>query len=222
MTSLNGVVHIASQGSGAKKKGASYELKTAKALSLWWGFTFQRTPGSGSLHWSAENNVAGDIVAGPSSGFPFVVECKNQEGGWTIESLLLKNVQMSNWWAQVVSDSRRVERIPLLMFTRNRAKDFVMIPYDEEIYHSLILGKHEVMRTIVTIKDELTLKTESFDVMVFLYSGLTSFKPEFFIKKYKKYNWEAKTLVKFPNEQTEEVHKSAEDLANDMIKKLKP
>lgn len=211
------MMEIASQGRGAKTKGANFERKTAKALTTWWGneHPFHRTPGSGSLHWSAENNVAGDIVVAASAKFPFVVECKHHEGNWTIESVLLNKHDIKNWWSQVITDSRRVKRVPLLMFTRNRAEDFVMLPYTEEMYSKYVTDKQTVMRTVVTYTDEMTKKSESFDVLVTTFKSFSSFEPEYYKEWAKDLDWEESSLIKYPKED-EKI-----DSVNDLLKELK-
>lgn len=182
---------MASVGKGSKAKGSNFERKIAKALSEYWGAEFHRTPGSGSLHWQSENNVAGDIVAGPSAGLPFVIECKNQEAGnWTIESAFLGKHNIKEWWSQVVTDSRRVERIPLLIFTRNRAEEFVMIPYEEEVYLAYVQNRMPAMRTTITYKEELTDTTESFDVLITTLKGFTSKTPKYYQELAGKYKWQ--------------------------------
>lgn len=118
-------------GRKSKNKGSNYELTIAKILTKWWGAPFHRVPASGGLHWSSSMNVAGDIVTIPEAGFPFVVECKKREE-WTLENAFLNNKDIKSWWAQVVGDARETGKIPILIFSRNRAEDFVMLPYNEE------------------------------------------------------------------------------------------
>lgn len=156
---------MASVGRGSRAKGSNYERVIAKKLSPIWGGEFSRTPGSGSLHWGSDNRVAGDIVAPPEVNFPFVVECKKHEG-WTVENIMLDNGEPKTWWAQVVTDCRRVKKTPMLLFSRNRAKDFVMVPYAKSLYDRLtIAGNTDVMRTLVTIKN-VRDEEQVFDVIV--------------------------------------------------------
>lgn len=158
-------------GKKSKVKGSTYELKIAKLLTSWWGAgTFNRAPASGALHWGRDQRVAGDIVAPPEADFPFVIECKKREE-WTMEHILLDIGQPKEWWAQVVTDARRVEKVPILIFSRNRAKDFIMVPYDSEMYDKLNKEDKSAMITTVSIKnirDEIQL----FDVIVSTYESL--------------------------------------------------
>lgn len=164
----------------SKQKGNKYERKVSKDFTEWWGTEFYRAPGSGSLHWSADLNLAGDVVTGPEAGFPFVIEAKNrQSGDWTLESIVLDKHDIKNWWAQVVVDARRVKKTPMLVFTRNRAEDFVMIPYTEEAYNMIMGTDNPVMRTWLAYEEELTKQKEKFDVLVTTITGLSTFVPEY-------------------------------------------
>lgn len=167
---------MASQGRGARNKGQGYERTIAKKLSPWWGGTFNRTPGSGSLHWGSDNRVAGDIVAPPEVDFPFVTECKKHEG-WTIDHVLLDIGDPSKWWGQVVTDARRVKKVPMLIFSRNRAKDFVMIPYDDWLYKRLSTIGNNTMRTTVSFKN-IRDEVQHFDVVVTVFDDLSQIATE--------------------------------------------
>ena len=151
-------------GKYSKNKGSGYELKIAKYMSAWWGGNFSRVPASGGLHWKGDQRVAGDIIPPIGMDFPFVIECKKREE-WSIEHILLDIGQPKEWWKQVVEDGRRVNRTPLLIFSRNRAKDFVMIPYEESMYYRIAGISHEYLRTTVTIKN-IRDEVQIFDVIV--------------------------------------------------------
>lgn len=168
---------MASQGKGAKVKGSGYELKMAKKFGPWWGGTFHRVPGSGSLHWGDDNRVAGDIAAPQGLDFPFVIECKKHEG-WTMDNVLLNTGDPRGWWEQVVTDARRVKLVPMLIFSRNRAKDYVMIPYTDWMYARLAVGEKEVaMRTSVAIKN-IRDEEQRFDVLVTTFDVLSKLHPD--------------------------------------------
>jgi hypothetical protein len=166
---------MASQGRGAKVKGSGYELKMAKKFGPWWGGTFHRVPGSGSLHWGDDNRVAGDIAAPQGLDFPFVIECKKHEG-WTMDHVLMNIGDPKGWWEQVVTDARRVKHVPMLIFSRNRAKDYVMVPHSTWLYLKLESIAKENMKTTVTIKnirDEL----QHFDVIVTTFDLISQVDP---------------------------------------------
>lgn len=162
-------------GKKSKQKGSSYELKIAKMLSKWWGGgDFHRVPASGGLHWGSDQRVAGDIIPPQGSDFPFVVECKKREE-WTMDHVLLDIGQPRTWWEQVVSDARRVKLHPILIFSRNRAKDFVMLPYSEQAYRVLteIEGATDVMITPTSF-DNIRGEKQVFKVIVTTYDTFTS------------------------------------------------
>ncbi len=98
----------------------------AKLLTEWWGVKFQRTPGSGGLHWKNDNRVSGDIVPPPDSGFPFTVECKKHEG-WTFENVIKGTGKVSDWWEQCTNDAKEFDKVPLLVFSKNRSPIFFMV-----------------------------------------------------------------------------------------------
>lgn len=161
----------------SKTKGSTYELKIAKSLSAWWGHEFNRTPASGGLRWGAENNVAGDIVTPPTAMFPFVVECKKREG-WTLENLFLNNTEIKEWWHQVVDDCERVGKTPILIFSRNRANDYIAVPYQEKALEMFEGNSNEpTMKTAIAFEDSLG-DTHRFKVIVTTLSNLESNSPD--------------------------------------------
>lgn len=196
-----------------KEKVRHFELTTAKVLSDWWGYEFHRTPASGGLHWGAGNNVTGDIVTPVEAEFPFVVECKKREE-WTIENVLLNNKDIKNWWKQVIGDALQVDKIPMLIFSRNRAPSFIMTPYDKFVYESLVASQLPVMRTVVTFKD--TQKNEhGYDVIVFTMEGLRTFSPQVMKTKWK--SWK-KTYTAFGVHSDSLSTEELEDSITDMLK----
>lgn len=151
-------------GKHSKTKGSGYELKIAKFMSNWWGGNFSRVPASGGLQWGSDQRVAGDIVPPAGLNFPFVIECKKREE-WTFDHILLDIGQPKEWWAQVVRDARRISKVPLLIFSRNRQKDFVMIPFDVTLLHILESLGNDYAVTSVTIKN-IRDEVQRFDVLV--------------------------------------------------------
>lgn len=180
---------MASVGRGSKAKGSAYELKISKKFSTWWDGQFSRTPGSGSLHWGSDQRVAGDIIAPQGMNFPFVIECKKHEG-WTMDHILLDIGEPRTWWAQVVIDARRVKLVPMLVFSRNRAKDFVMIPYNEWLYKRVGSIGNDHMRTTVTIEN-IRGEKQKFDVIVTTYDTLSQIAPDALRDYAKELDWDA-------------------------------
>lgn len=111
-----------------RKKGQTAERKLAKLFSDWWGSEFARTPLSGGFataKFREDWNAAGDLVT-PDKSFPFCVESKKVEG-WTLEQMLTSDKTLIHkWWEQTVKETPD-GRIPLLVFTKNRAPLYAMI-----------------------------------------------------------------------------------------------
>jgi hypothetical protein len=113
----------------SRVKGASFERKIAGYLSDWWGFQFRRVPLSGGYD---KRFVVGDlwIADGAASiedirGFPFSIEAKNREA-WNWDCLFgYGNKGLVGYWKQAQDDARCLDKIPLLIITRNRAPIYV-------------------------------------------------------------------------------------------------
>lgn len=140
-----------------RNKGAKFERDIAKILSKWWGEEFHRTPASGGLHWQADNRVAGDIVAPVDSDFPFNVECKKQES-WNMEQIIKGTGDVVSWWEQCINDAKRVDEIPLLIFSKNHSP----IYYMTQAQTARKLGTLEKNYFLTT----LFVENESYDVAI--------------------------------------------------------
>jgi len=185
---------MASTGKGSKVKGSSYENKVAKLLGDWWGGKFSRVPASGGLQWGADQRVAGDIVPPADVYFPFVVECKKREE-WTMEHVLLDIGDPKDWWKQVVMDARRIKKVPLLIFSRNRAKDFVMLPHNHELYDALFMINKDVMRTPVSIAN-IRGEIQTFEVNITTFDSLSQLSPDI-LKRYADIPWDPYAQLNF-------------------------
>lgn len=118
----------------SKKKGDGFERKIAKLLSEWWNESFERVPASGGLHWKNDQRVYGDIIPPEGSNFPFTVECKNRES-WNMDSLFSGSKEIQLWWDQVSGDCEESGKKPMLIFTRNRRPDYVMIRTEDTTHY---------------------------------------------------------------------------------------
>lgn len=182
-------------GKKSRNKGGRFERQMAKELTEWWGYEFNRVPASGGLHWASSNNVAGDIVVPSDANFPFVIECKNRED-WTIENLFLNNKEIKNWWAQVVGDAKETKNTPLLIFTRNRAKNFVTMAYNEKLVNEIEKRGYPLMVSNITYVDDYK-DTHCYKTFTTVLDAITSFKPygskdkDYFLFYFPSdYNWE--------------------------------
>lgn len=106
-----------------KRKGNDYERKIAKLFTEWWGEPFYRTPNSGGLGWQGKK-IAGDLIT--PDNFPFVVECKKEEN-WNFEQIIEGRGIFYKWWEQVIRDAKKVEKLPLLVFSKNHSNDYIAL-----------------------------------------------------------------------------------------------
>lgn len=179
----------------SKSKGNTYERKIAKVFTNWWGHDHYRVPASGALNWASDMNISGDITTIPEAHNPFVMELKNrQTGNWTLESVVLGVHDVHNWWAQVVRDATETHKVPLLIFTRNRAKDFIMLPYSDFIYTKFENADLPSMVTTIHYKNETTDTIYYYRVFVSTLDSFMSFEPKFW-KDYYPYNVKDKSYT---------------------------
>lgn len=200
----------------SKKKGDTFERKTAKVLGDWWGVKFSRTPQSGGASWASSNNAVGDILPPANAGFPLVIECKHREE-WTMDNVLLNNREPHTWWAQVVGDSKTIGKAPCLIFTRNRGQMYVALPYIEEVYEDLRDKSYPVMRTDFIIENIRKDKLH-YDVLITTIDGLTSFKPSYIISYYGKFITEE--YKKVESKVTETTQQNEEELIDDLLNNI--
>lgn len=156
----------------SKAKGSDYERKIAKLLSDWFGEEFHRVPASGGLRWGTDNRVVGDITTSPDSKFPFTVECKKREG-WDFEQVLKGTGEVEQWWEQSSRDGERASLLPIVIFSKNFAPNYLMMEqevFDKILYHKgqksnpfnyFVVCKPGVkQRIICNLKDFTTFATK--------------------------------------------------------------
>jgi hypothetical protein len=112
---------------GGRAKGSVFERKVAKIFADWSGSDVNRTPLSGGWAKNAKHGVKNDLIS-TDPNFPFGVECKHQEK-WLVEELLYNKVKIFEWWKQVTEETPK-DKIPLLVFHRNRSETFAMLSID--------------------------------------------------------------------------------------------
>lgn len=143
----------------SKNKGNEYERKVAKILGEWWGEDFKRTPMSGGLHWDKDNRVSGDIVPPPDSLFPFTTECKKRES-WEFHLAFKSKNEIDDYWTQSVGDANRVNKKPMVVFSKNRQPNYLMIAHSDwvvlgepKIPH-IVLNNGNLQSRVICILDE--------------------------------------------------------------------
>lgn len=184
---------MASSGRGSKQKGSSYELKLAKALSKWSGEQVHRVPqsGAGGHTWGADSRMNGDIVFPVESKNSLIYEAKKREG-WGLHNLFLGTGEIKTWFEQVVMDARRMKKYgmsPCLIFSKNRDKDYVLLPFVQEVYDILLNNRYPVSRQTVTF-DNIRGDAQYFDTLLTTLEGFTSFKPSYIFSLYQDLNWD--------------------------------
>lgn len=107
----------------SKTKGNRFERTICKYFKEWTGYEFSRVPQSGGLRWKKADNISSDIICSDkvhSRRFPCNIECKFHKE-IKFEEILLgnKNCKIFDFWEQVLNDSSRANRIPLLIMRYN-------------------------------------------------------------------------------------------------------
>ena len=111
-----------------RKKGSKAEREIAVLLAGWWSKVepdaiWKRTPLSGG--WAdagahAGFNASGDLMT-TAVHFPFCVEVKKREA-WSVDAFM-KNPKKSPvmaWWDQAIVQANEMNKLPLLIFAKNR------------------------------------------------------------------------------------------------------
>ena len=219
------MVNRSAVGKRSKHKGANYERTIAKIMTSWWGAEFTKVPASGGLHWHASMNAYGDIITIPEANFPFVVECKKREE-WTLDNLFLNNKEIKLWWQQVVGDAETSGKVPMLIFSRNRAETYVMIPYNQTFLDNYVAHAPRASRSITYVEylDEHK-RPHGFTTMVLLLKDLVTYSPKDLQGDFatSSYSWKDESLTTNRNGEYEEAlivtDDKMEDHINDLIKR---
>lgn len=119
----------------SRKKGAAYMNHIARRFSLWLDPSTEgarmdtlpvrqrethRLPIDGT--WRRK----GDLWVHPDIYFPIAVECKKREG-WNLEGFVNEGWPIWAWWDQAKDQAIVDDAWPMLVFSRNRQPDFVIL-----------------------------------------------------------------------------------------------
>lgn len=147
-----------------------HERTIAKILGDWFcgdKQALRRTPVSGG--WP-KKDACGDIIPATSEGkrFPFIVECKNRES-WSFTDIWNKNCDFIKWFEEIddilqnrLEDESNLDGVDrhrqqkLLVFTRNRDKNYVLLDTEQARFCGL---------------DEITLREEQITTFNFARNG---------------------------------------------------
>lgn len=122
------------KGINSRTKGATFERDVAKLLTTWCGMNMRRSPMSGG--WNKHGDIT-PVDPHDMDSFKFNVECKNQMI-WDFSDLIKdihNNDGIESWWIQAANDAEKSKRVPLLIFTKNRHPNYIMLT--ENLYKRL-------------------------------------------------------------------------------------
>jgi len=134
----------------SREKGARAELKIRDELRELTGLRWERVPASGAL--DAVHGLKGDLYV-PNSNNLFCVECKHYADD-QVSSLILtgKNPILMSWWEQAVTQAKKVNKDPLLIFKYDRSKSLVateLTPTHRKHIH-IVHGQYDFYILVLT------------------------------------------------------------------------
>lgn len=171
-------------GKSAKNRGNTLERDTAKQLADWSGKTFSRTPTSGANHALKAFGASADVMT-TWDDWPYIIECKFYNDGWTLENVMKGNKHFPSWVAQSVREGQSEDAPFMLVFKRDYNHSFVMIPYTEELTN--IISSYLVANILYV--SEVTGGKETIKTMTFSMDDILAEEPKKFVKAYNK-DWQ--------------------------------
>lgn len=178
----------------ANQKGADYEYKLAQKISKYWGAKAYRTPESGALHKEAGFQLEGDIVVDSRANFPFVIEAKKREDIDLSLSLLNKGT-LKNYYQEVIDDAYRVNKTPLLIFSKNYKPDMVWLPYRKKLFAKLVENGDLAVAMNVVIHDKVFDRDIGYLIIMTTLEGFMGVDKQFYADNYTYDNWDWKQTV---------------------------
>lgn len=176
-------------------KGSTYERKIAKVLADWSGEEVNRVPrsGGGGVAWQGDTRMVGDLTFPIDSKNPFVYEMKKQEG-WKMRHVITGQGAIPSWWEQAVGDTLLLHStgkigVPLLVFSQNRDRDYVAMPFMEK-YFNLVFPQMESARMRIKGKEGL------YDVIVMTLDTFITLDKDELFEDYAGYDWQKNTITK--------------------------
>lgn len=173
-------------GVNARRKGAKNEKAAAKVIAKWTKKKFNRAPTNNFIHQRNADNSKGDIICITEGHyFPFCIELKSYDKIDFSHLLVpgIKNVQILDFWEQVINDAVRCCKAPLLMMRYNGLpKDFWFLAMPNSYYQGLPHAFKDKY-----IKKHLIFGDKDKDLRIVIVSSQDFFKLNYKeIKKYTK------------------------------------
>lgn len=134
---------------GSKRKGSAFESEVAKILARWYyddENALAKTPSSGAMGTVRGKNFKEQCdvrqVAHFDKPWPYSVECKFH-ADIVIDPFLFDNrrTKLFHFWKQCLRDAENEEKIPLLIFKKNRGDIYICTRaprQKEELIHSCV------------------------------------------------------------------------------------
>lgn len=96
-------------------------------------------------HWDNK----GDFVVRPDIAFPYTVEAKKEER-WSLDGFTNEKWVVWKWWRQCTSQAEKNKSQPLLLFTRNRAPNYVLCTPGPVLLHEIRVNSIDPVLQILT------------------------------------------------------------------------
>lgn len=170
-------------GSGRKKKGSNRELFYSKKLSEWSGERVMRTlsSGAGGTRAVDEIRMTGDLFFPLGSPNCFSYEAKDH-ASTRLKHVFNNNGDIPSFWEQAVTDARRLKKFgvcPVLLFHISREDDYVLLPYQQEMYINLLKAspKVPVQLQMTSFTDKMRQQDNNFMTILTNLKGLFTQPP---------------------------------------------
>jgi len=111
--------------SASKLKGNRAEMQVRDLLRRHTGYAWERVPGSGALQ--ADHDLKGDLYI-PKYNNVCCIEVKHYKDDQLTSKILTdKTPILVKWWDQTIREAGEVDKIPLLIFKKDRGKFFLAL-----------------------------------------------------------------------------------------------
>lgn len=144
-------------GSKQSQKGSRFEYKIRDLLTEKTGVKWDRVPLSGG------GTMKGDLYC-LTNHYYHCFECKSFKDTVIQENLLsAKSNNIFSWWQQCVREAKQMNRIPALVFKKDRGKPLILVEEDLPALNSfklnIDLGEEPINATIYLFEEWLGEKS---------------------------------------------------------------
>lgn len=146
---------------GGKIKGSNFEREVAKIFSEWSSFNWLRTPQSGGMREITKADLFCKELY-MSEDDALFIECKKRKKIDLSKIMYAEYQEFSDWWFKTVKNAKDEKRIPVLIFTWNRAPAIFIVIYKEIFDGFPVLSNVPHLRIGVGIDKLVILKLSQF------------------------------------------------------------